>query len=40
MYNPRLDDLNKSCLRTKTKKQAQPIIVCYDTKTKLPIELK
>ncbi|CAD8213151.1 unnamed protein product [Paramecium pentaurelia] len=39
-YNPKLDDLNKSSLRTKTKNQAQPIIVCYDSKTKLPIELK
>ncbi|CAD8169297.1 unnamed protein product [Paramecium pentaurelia] len=32
--------LKKSSLSTKTTKQGQPIIVCYDSKEKLPIELK
>lgn len=40
MYNPQIDVIKSNQNYKKKEKLANPIIICYDYKTKLPIELK
>ncbi|CAD8171778.1 unnamed protein product [Paramecium octaurelia] len=38
MFNPQIDEI-KNIRKTKIKKQAHPIMICYNIQTKFPIEL-